>query len=82
MKTKSLSRVRGLITTLLLACAVISPCAFADPQLPEFTYQGRLSQNSLPANGNFDLSFALFDAESAGAQVGATINEPDFPVSD
>ena len=56
--------------------------AAAAPQLPDFTYQGRLSQNGAPANGNFNLDFALFNDAVAGGQVGATISEPGFPVVD
>jgi hypothetical protein len=54
----------------------------AAPQLPEFTYQGQLTQNGAPVNGNFNLSFALFDNNVDGNPVGAVINEPDFPVTD
>jgi hypothetical protein len=67
-----------LICALLFAGIV----GAQQPQLPEFTYQGRLQHNGAPANGEFDLTFALFDAESGGNQVGATIAEPDFPVVD
>lgn len=66
---------------LSVAIAIAAPVA-ADPQLPDFVYQGRLEQSGAPANGGFDLSFALFDAPEGGNQVGATINEADFPVSD
>jgi hypothetical protein len=37
-----------------------------------FTYQGKLTDNGAPANGVYDISFALMDAASAGAQIGAT----------
>lgn len=40
---------------------------------PAFTYQGRLSDGANPASGRFDLRFALYDALSAGTQIGATI---------
>lgn len=56
--------------------------AQAAPQLPDFTYQGRLTQNGAPANGDFDFTFALYDAEQGGQQVGASLTESDFPVSD
>ena len=62
--------------------AVAFAPVLAAPQLPDFTYQGRLTQNGLPANGSFNLSFALFDSSAAGNQVGSTINELSFPVSD
>ncbi len=50
-------------------------------QLPDFTYQGRLDVAGVPANGTFDLSFSLWDAETGGAQIGSTIDEPAFPIS-
>lgn len=68
----------GLVS---IAVAVAAPAAAA-PQLPDFVYQGRLEQSGAPANGLFDLTFALFDAPEGGNPVGATITEADFPVSD
>jgi hypothetical protein len=53
----------------------------ATPQSTAFTYQGALSENGQPANGNFDLIFKLFDAETNGNQVGSTITETSFPVA-
>ena len=64
-----------------IALATTSLLALADPQLPDFVYQGRLEQAGAPANGNFDLSFALFDAPTAGNPVGSVIQQPDFPVT-
>lgn len=74
-------RFSSLLAMFALACT-LPPSAIAQSQLPDFTYQGRLSQNGVPANGNFDLNFQLFDAESGGSQVGATIDESAFPVVD
>lgn len=54
----------------------------AAPQIPDFVYQGRLEQSGAPANGNFDLTFALFDAPTGGNPVGSVIQQPDFPVTD
>lgn len=71
--------LRTVLGVSLLACSAI---AFAAPQIPDFVYQGRLEQSGAPANGAFDLSFRLFDAASGGNQVGATINEADYPVTD
>ncbi|MEX0782014.1 MAG: hypothetical protein WD557_05140 [Dehalococcoidia bacterium] len=45
-----------------------------------FTYQGRLTDASAPANGAYDLRFILFDADSGGAQVGATVEKADVAV--
>jgi len=37
-----------------------------------FTYQGRLTANGGPANGNYDLQFYLRDAATAGNPIGTT----------
>lgn len=75
------------LRALALAVALTGACllpgtARAAPQLPDFTYQGRLTQNGAPANGSFDLQFQLFTEAVGGVQVGPTLDEPDFPVSD
>ncbi len=45
-----------------------------------FTYQGRLTDASAPANGTYDLRFILFDADSGGAQVGSIVEKADVSV--
>src|SRR6185369_7825218 len=79
--SRSYVRVLSLMTAVL-GLSLLSVPAQAAPQLPDFTYQGRLTQNGAPANGNFNLTFQLFDADGAGLQVGSTVNLPGFPVSD
>lgn len=37
------------------------------------TYQGRLKDGVNPANGQYDLTFKLYDAATGGAQVGNTV---------
>lgn len=76
------ARIRRGLRAAIFALALTATSAFAAPQLPDFVYQGRLQQNGAPANGNFDLTFALFDAPSGGNQVGATISEAAYPVDD
>lgn len=66
----------------ICALLIVGLAGAQEPQLPDFSYQGRLQQGGAPANGEFDLTFALFDAENGGTQIGNTISEPDFPVSD
>ena len=50
-------------------------------QTSDFTYQGRLSDGGTPANGNYDLQFALFDSATSGAQIGATQTVSNVAVS-
>lgn len=39
-----------------------------------FTYQGRLTDNGNPANGNYDFRFNLYDADSGGTLIAGPIN--------
>jgi len=77
-----LRAVRHISALLLCLAASGAAVAQTSPQLPDFTYQGRLQQSGAPANGSFDLAFALYDQATGGNQVGATVNYADFPVSD
>src|SRR5262245_56707564 len=38
-----------------------------------FGYQGRLNVGATPANGSYDVRFALFDAPTGGTQQGAAL---------
>src|SRR3982751_544698 len=60
---------RALFTALLLLAAA---AAQASAQTTSFTYQGRLSDGGMPANGNYDLQFTLWDSLGGGSQVGST----------
>ena len=53
----------------------------ADAQTTEFTFQGSLKDGAAPANANYDFEFALFNALSAGSQIGATIPKNNVPVT-
>src|ERR1051325_9799782 len=57
------------IVVLLLVCI-----ANVRGQSTEFTYQGRLLFGDVPANGNYDFEFALFDADAGGNQLGSTFS--------
>lgn len=45
-----------------------------------FSYQGVLTENGVPVNGNRDMEFKLYDASSGGSQVGNTLSQ-NVPVS-
>lgn len=74
--------VRFARTAALCVICAFSSFGFAATQLQDFTYQGRLQQNGQPATGNFNLDFALYDAATGGTQVGSTVSESQFPVTD
>src|SRR5690606_10300057 len=70
-------RANAIAWLLALACAGAVQAQV--PQLPDFTYQGRLTQNGMPANGEYDLEFALYDAETGGNEIGTAQSEPGYP---
>jgi hypothetical protein len=70
-----------LFALFALLLAASSPAA-ADPGGPNtpatalgtgFTYQGQLQTGGTPVSGNCDMAFRLYDADSAGVQVGGAI---------
>src|SRR5262245_1994910 len=71
---------RALATALVLAAA--STVTAQTPQGTAFTYQGRLSDGGGPATGTYDFQLTLFDAATAGAQVGPVVLRDDVPVTD
>src|SRR6266536_768634 len=66
---------------LLLVLLVLISFNSANGQTAAFTYQGRLTDSGTPANGNYDLQFALFDSASGGTQIGAPQTVPTVLVS-
>lgn len=63
----------------LILCAAISP--FARAQGTAFTYQGLLTTNGSPANGNYDLLFILYNSNIGGAQAGPILTNSPTAVS-
>jgi hypothetical protein len=60
--------VSFLLTLILLIFAIN-----LHAQGTAFTYQGRLYDGGNPANGDYDLQFALYDASTNGNQVGSAM---------
>src|SRR5882672_6837147 len=65
----------------LLLLALLCVPDLARAQGTAFTYQGRLINGGSPADGSYDLTFALFDSDSAGNQIGNTITNTAVGVS-
>jgi hypothetical protein len=63
----------------LTVCALMLLSVSALAQQP-FTYQGFLRVNGLPANGEFDFRFRLFDSATGTNQVGTTVIADDKQV--
>src|SRR6266581_1880802 len=68
---KTIQTFQRFLLALLLAF-IVTTGAFA--QTTSFAYQGRLTDSGNPANGNYDLQFALFDNLSGGIQIGSTLS--------
>ncbi len=73
MSTLNLNLIRGVVLTLAVLLS-----SEAHAQTTAFSYQGKLTDNGSPANGQYDFQFKLFDTATVGAgtQQGST-----FPVS-
>jgi len=46
-----------------------------------FTYQGRLNDSGVPANGTYDFTFQLFDAATGGSSQGGPVTNNNMVVS-
>jgi len=66
----------------LLQTAALLIAVTANAQTTQFTYQGKLSDGSSPANGSYDFQFRLFDAMSGGAQQGGVVSANGVQVTD
>ncbi len=51
---------------------VLTAAVAAFAQSSVFTYQGKLNESGTPASATYDMQFKLFDASSAGNQIGVT----------
>ncbi|HZX92795.1 MAG TPA: hypothetical protein VFE67_19320 [Rudaea sp.] len=68
------------LSCVLAMCLLCAGSALATPLGSDFTYQGQLTDNGSPANGHYDLQFALFVAASGGSAVD-TITLTDQSIS-
>ena len=69
-------RVRFLLFTF--SCVF---CISAYAQTSSFTYQGRLTDNGNPANGNYDMQFGLHNTASGGTANAGAVTLSAVPVS-
>lgn len=77
--SKSQHRENLCPVALLVALLLAGVTSYA--QTTAFTYQGKLTDSNLPANGSYDFQFKLFDALTGGTQIGSTLSPPNVPVS-
>jgi len=72
MKAKYLLSI-FILFSLLFATGGASASPLYAPLGTGFTYQGKLTDGGVPANGHYEFEFKLFDALSGGNQVGSTL---------
>ena len=72
--------LRIFLTSVFLALAL--PAQLSAQTDTTFTYQGELKQSGQPANGNFNLTFSLWDSLQNGSQVLGDLQINAVPVSD
>src|SRR5882672_10593044 len=65
------------LTALTLVCGV----SRLHSQTTAFTYQGRLTDGSAPANGSYDVRFILFNAGVGGSQIGPLLTNSPIAVA-
>jgi len=57
--------------TILAICITLAAIVAANAQTTVFTYQGKLNDNSFPANGNYEFQFRIYRAAvGGGTQIG------------
>ena len=61
-------KLQPMFSTFVFCVSIF--VAMAEAQTTAFTFQGRLSDSNLAANGIYEMQFSLFDAASGGNQVG------------
>jgi len=67
----------GVIFVFIALC-----CISVSAQTTAFSYQGRLNDIGVTANGNYEMEFRLFDAVNGGTQSGAAQPIPNVAVTD
>ena len=71
----------GALLALALLSTINWPVSSLLAQGTAFTYQGRLNDGGNPANGLYDVTFALFAASSGGSPLNGTITNSGLAVS-
>jgi N-acetylneuraminic acid mutarotase len=71
-----------LFAAVLLVSFVFAGVGYCEAVGTAFTYQGRLIDANVAADGEYDLQFGLYDSNSDGNQVGGNIDVNDVDLID
>ena len=69
------------ILHIAILFALVSFAVAVDAQTPTFTFQGRLTDSTLPAGGTYQMQFSIWDAATLGTQQGTTITNNSVTVT-
>src|SRR6476619_1606522 len=72
---------RVIRIAIVISVALCLSTAEVVAQTTSFSYQGRISDGGVLANGPYDLQFSLFDMLVGGGQQGITITLDDVQVT-
>jgi len=70
-----------LVFIALVFCGLALPIV-ANGQTAAFTYQGKLMDSATPANGFYDFTMVLWDAQTDGTAIGSPVIRLNTPVVD
>lgn len=71
-----MNNLHNLFLKIILTIALVCSGTVAFGQTTSFTYQGKLNDNNVEANGTYQMQFGLFDSASGGDQIGITQTSP------
>ena len=77
MKLQQLAMIVLSLALLLISSGTVHAEALGT----EFTYQGRLTEDGNPVDQSCDFQFSMYDASTAGSQVGSTLTKTSVSVS-
>src|SRR2546421_2792134 len=80
-KRKITMAMKNKIQLIIGTLSLFSAVHYLNAQGTTFSYQGQLTDNGSPANGSYDLRFALFDAVTNSSAVSGTITNAATGVS-
>src|SRR5438093_1134114 len=73
-------KTRQIALSMICVASVGLRLPAQTPLGSDFTYQGQLKASGMPAVTNADFQFALFGAETGGAQIGSTISRANVGI--
>jgi hypothetical protein len=88
-RTESTMKIKArlIVSVAIGSLSLLASLQSTHAQNTAFTYQGRLNDGGHPANGNYDLSFCVWNAASGPSQIGGgvtpapTVNPPSVSLS-